>query len=137
MCQVKGQRDADCHNYIRVFHGPIHHHHPHNGGRAENQREAKENNTTMSEEKEGKWIVCGTNAFKPRCRLYDPALEEFSHEISGIGYSPFDPTHMSTSVLHHGAVYTATVADFGGTDSLIYKNPLRTEQNDLRHLSSE
>jgi semaphorin 6 len=35
-----------------------------------------------------------------------------------------------------GNLYAATVADFSGTDSLIIKNQLRTEQYDYRHLNA-
>lgn len=82
------------------------------------------------------FILCGTNAFKPTCRYYDSDLKNHTAEFSGLGYSPFDPLHPSTSVLHDGSVYAGTVADFGGTDALIYRSPQRTEQNDLKHLNS-
>jgi hypothetical protein len=34
-----------------------------------------------------------------------------------------------------GQLYTATVADFSGTDPLIYREPLRTERSDLKQLN--
>ena len=34
-----------------------------------------------------------------------------------------------------GQLYTATVADFSGTDPLIYRDPLRTERSDLKQLN--
>ena len=34
-----------------------------------------------------------------------------------------------------GELYSGTVSDFSGTDALIYRNPLRTEQYDLKHLN--
>ena len=36
-----------------------------------------------------------------------------------------------------GELYSGTVSDFSGTDALIYRNPLRTEQFDLKHLNGE
>jgi hypothetical protein len=140
-CQIKGQKDSDCHNYIRVFHGPLtppspahHSHHHHHRLKGATSGEIAEEEPAAADES---FIVCGTNAFKPRCRIYDPTLGNFTREFAGVGYSPFDPAQRSTSLLHHGAVYAATVADFGGSDALIYKEPLRTEQNDLKHLSSK
>lgn len=34
-----------------------------------------------------------------------------------------------------GELYTATVSDFSGSDPLIYKEPLRTDQFDSKHLN--
>ena len=36
-----------------------------------------------------------------------------------------------------GDLYAATVSDFSGTDSLIIKNLLRTEQYDYKHLNGK
>ena len=36
-----------------------------------------------------------------------------------------------------GHLYAATVADFSGTDSLIIKDSLRTEQYDYKHLNGK
>jgi len=36
-----------------------------------------------------------------------------------------------------GQLYTATVADFSGTDPLIYREPLRTERSDLKQLNGK
>ncbi|CAG7838408.1 unnamed protein product, partial [Allacma fusca] len=130
-CQIKGQPDSKCYNFLRVLHGPL------PLPQLSTKDEGSPENVTKAgtESKEG-YIVCGTNAFKPTCRYYDADLKNHTTEVSGVGYSPFDPTHSSTSVFHGGSVYAGTVADFGGTDALIYKNPLRTEQNDLKHLNS-
>jgi hypothetical protein len=118
-CQIKGQSEFKCHNFVRVFHGPV------------------QNPSADLASSPFQYLVCGTNAFRPTCRWYSEDLKTVHREFSGVGYSPFDPTHLSTSVLHHGSSYAATVADFGGTDSLIYKQPLRTEQNYDLHLNSE
>lgn len=159
ICQIKGQRESECHNFLRVFHGPLN---PEDmstilpaqetfarrsgSTRASSKKRGKElklsssnkdgnsviENEAAEEEDDGgedqRYLVCGTHAFKPRCRFYTKDLRNFSAEFSGIGYTPFNPTHPSTSLLHDGTVYAGTVADFGGTDALIYRQPLRTEQ---------
>jgi Sema domain len=40
-------------------------------------------------------------------------------------------------LLADGQLYTATVADFSGTDPMIYRKTLRTERSDLKHLNGE
>lgn len=39
------------------------------------------------------------------------------------------------SEFSEGQLYTATAADFSGTDPLIYREPVRTERSDLRLLN--
>ena len=41
------------------------------------------------------------------------------------------------SLIIGGDLYAATVSDFSGTDSLIIKNQLRTEQYDYAHLNGK
>ncbi|PSN57450.1 Semaphorin-1A [Blattella germanica] len=57
-------------------------------------------------------------------------------EFEGRGLIPFDPDHNSTAVFSDGQLYAATVADFSGTDPLIYREPLRTERSDLKQLNA-
>jgi len=119
-CQYKGQEDWKCHNYITSFHGPF---------------SGTENGPS------NRYLVCGTNAFKPRCRFYisnesSTNLGAHVEEFSGVGYSSFDPETAYTTLLHKGEVYSATVGDLGGADSLIYKKPLRTEKYYDKQLSS-
>nr|CAD7257273.1 unnamed protein product [Timema shepardi] len=57
-------------------------------------------------------------------------------EYEGRGLCPYDPDHNSTGVYSDGQLYTATVADFSGTDPLIYREPLRTERSDLKQLNA-
>ncbi|ODM90001.1 Semaphorin-1A, partial [Orchesella cincta] len=149
ICQIKGQRESECHNFLRVFHGPLNPNDmstvlpapetfaPRSGTLMASKKRGKElklgkdgNNLADEQEQpdEQRYLVCGTHAFKPKCRFYTNNLKNYSAEFSGIGYSPFNPIHPSTSLLHAGMVYAATVADFGGTDALIYRQPLRTEQ---------
>ena len=67
---------SDCQNYPRVF--------------------SRLDNDT-------RFLLCGTNAFSPRCRFYFKAnpwsrnlvLEK---EFSGRGFCPFDPRHNSTAI---------------------------------------
>lgn len=44
---------------------------------------------------------------------------------------------MCFSFSSDGHVYTATVADFGGVESMIYREPLRTERSDLIQLNGK
>ena len=44
---------------------------------------------------------------------------------------------VTNSVTSEGELYTATVSDFSGSDPLIYKEPLRTEQYDSKILNSK
>ena len=84
-------------------------------------------------------MVCGTNCYNPLCRHYLLDAEgqyQVEAEFSGKGYAPYDPKHNSTSLYTSGNLFAATVADFSGTDSLIIKNNLRTEQYDYKHLNA-
>ena len=52
--------------------------------------------------------------------------------------SPSSSSSSSSSLSRSdGELYTATVSDFSGSDPLIYKEPLRTEQYDSKILNSE
>ena len=128
ICQIKGQKESECHNFVRTFFGPLSYSY---------SPKTEISPSGSGTGGDGKYLVCGTHAFKPKCRWYSSDLKTVTSEFSGIGYSPFNPSHQSTSVLHHGSVYAATVADFGGTDALIYKQPLRTEQYYDLHLNSK
>ncbi|XP_059352584.1 semaphorin-1A-like isoform X3 [Daphnia carinata] len=110
MCLVKGKSEDDCQNYIRVL--------------------ARINDEEM--------LVCGTNAYNPLCRRYgrNASGVEVLREFSGKGLSPYDPNHNSTAVFSDGELYAGTVSDFSGLDPLIYKDPLRTEQYDFKHLNA-
>ena len=111
-CDLKGKGREDCQNYIRV----------------------------LSAISDSRLLVCGTNCYNPLCRHY--LMDGSGHyqveaEFSGKGYAPYDPRHNSTSLYTSGNLFAATVADFSGTDSLIIKNNLRTEQYDYKHLNGE
>ncbi|KAK6642700.1 Semaphorin-1A [Polyplax serrata] len=99
----------DCQNYIRV----------------------------LAKISQDKLLICGTNAYKPYCRYYRYKNGEYTveEEFEGGGLCPYDPDHNSTAVYADGQLYAATVADFQGGDSLIYREPLRTERSDLKQLN--
>ncbi|VVC34315.1 WD40/YVTN repeat-like-containing domain,Sema domain,PSI domain [Cinara cedri] len=108
MCQLKGKSEDDCQNYIRVA--------------------FKMNNEEM--------FVCGTNAFHPMCKMFN--LTDGTkgvEEVDGRGRCPYDPLHNSTSIFASGQLYSGTVADFSGSDPLIYKEPMRTERLDFKQLN--
>ncbi|GIY90834.1 hypothetical protein CEXT_441672 [Caerostris extrusa] len=108
MCKMKGKSE-ECQNYIRV----------------------------LTRKSEDTLLVCGTNAFKPICRHYlQDADYTIVKELSGEGLCPYDPTHNSTAVFADGDLYVATVAQFTGADPLIYRDPLRTEQFNWKHLNA-
>jgi len=110
ICFVKGKSKSECENMIRVI------------AKMEDQR----------------MLICGTNAFKPRCRYYKFKGGSYfvDHEFDGRGLAPYDPAHNSAFILADDELYTATVSDFSGLDPLIYKEPLRTEQYDSRILNN-
>ncbi|ESO85242.1 hypothetical protein LOTGIDRAFT_93097, partial [Lottia gigantea] len=91
----------------------------------------------------GELFVCGTNAYRPRCRTYikqeNGKFEFEGKEEQGIAKCPFDPKQNSTSVYSNGVLYSATVADFSNRDPLIIhaeKNKyVRTEQYDSKWLN--
>ncbi|XP_017019931.1 semaphorin-1A [Drosophila kikkawai] len=122
LCTLKGKKDRDCHNYLRVF--------------------ARRAN--------GEVLICGTNSYKPRCRDYTPVETsaedgghthahtmryEVSRDVEAQGLCPYSPAHNSTYAFADGQLYSATVADFSGGDPLIYRENLRTEQYDLKQLN--
>ncbi|XP_066900705.1 semaphorin-1A [Halyomorpha halys] len=110
LCYLKGKSEEDCHNYIRV------------GAKID----------------EDQIFICGTNSYKPLCRTFKYGEDkEYKNikETEGLGWCPYDPNHNSTAVYTDGQFYVATVADFGGVDPLIYREPLRTERSDLKQLN--
>ena len=116
LCTLKGKPENDCHNFIRVY------------ARLENEQ----------------ILVCGTNSYKPRCRHYSPTVTddvnptlsyEIVRDVEAQGLCPYSPYHNSTYAYAEGQLYSATVADFSGSDPLIYRENLRTEQYDLKQLN--
>lgn len=109
-CFTKGKSADECQNYIRV----------------------------LAKEGEGKFLVCGTNAYKPLCRHYAQQADgSFNFtETNGAGKCPYDPRHNSTFVYVDGELYSGTVTDFSGTNSLIFREPLKTDSNDYNQLNA-
>lgn len=114
MCTLKGKHESECQNYIRVFARLL----------------------------DNQIMLCGTNSYKPYCRYYnvqeqDSRVSTFSlvKEIEAQGRCPYNPKHNSTYIFADGRLYSATVADFSGADPLIYREPQRTEQYDLKQLN--
>lgn len=71
----------DCQNYIRV----------------------------LAPTRDGRLLVCGTNAYNPKCRYYitsgdDAAVER---EFSGKGLCPYDPRHNSTAIYSGESKFSA------------------------------
>ncbi|KAF2352733.1 Sema domain [Trinorchestia longiramus] len=110
MCFSKGKSESDCQNYIRV----------------------------LAKKSDEEYLVCGTNAYRPLCRDYS-LLSNGSLtfvEGNGIGKCPYDPRHNSTFVFAEGELYSGTVADFQGTTPLVFREPLKTDHNDIKILNA-
>ncbi|XP_035777828.1 semaphorin-1A-like [Anopheles albimanus] len=110
MCIVKGKDEDVCQNYIRVLAVPS----------------------------QGTLMSCGTNAFRPLCRIYSINGNNYSVESEKPGQAmcPYDPTHNSTAVFVDSELYSGTVADFSGLDPIIYREHLQTEQHDSLSLNA-
>lgn len=110
MCVMKGKDEDLCQNYIRVLALPT----------------------------PGTLLGCGTNAFRPLCRVYGINGNSYSVESEKPGQAvcPYDPAHNSTAVYVDNELYSGTVADFSGLDPIIYREPLQTEQYDSLSLNA-
>lgn len=115
LCQVKGKSASQCQNYIRLL---------------------KLDSAQVL-------FVCGTNAYRPLCRRYQMAKSNNSNsyellsESLGDGRCPHQETQNATGLFVGDQLYSATSATFSGSDALIYRDPLRTEQFNSRHLNCE
>lgn len=90
---------------------------------------------------DGKLYVCGTNAFKPLCRIYQYKEANYpiqfpeyvsDHEENGQARSPYDPEHNSTSIYKDDKLYSASVADFNARDPMILRSEAKESSNNLR-----
>ena len=70
-----------------------------------------------------RFLICGTNAFKPMCREYVDERGSYvmRSERSGLGLAPFDPDHNSTALLVGEDLFAGTVADLSGVDPIIFR----------------
>ncbi|XP_067886233.1 semaphorin-4D isoform X2 [Heterodontus francisci] len=100
-CAAKGKsRKTECLNYIRILH------------------EFNDENL----------YVCGTYAFQPTCDYL--SVKNFTlhgKNEEGKGKCPFDPAQRYTSVMVDGELYSGTVYNFLGSETVILRSHLRTE----------
>ncbi|KAK0425635.1 hypothetical protein QR680_009297 [Steinernema hermaphroditum] len=117
-CQMKGKSHEECHNYIRV----------------------------MLRTRDGA-VVCGTNAFAPKCREYEYGPDGaflLRRQFDGQAVSPYDPRDNATAVFlpETNELLAGTVSDFAGNDPLIYgkqigsDKSLRTQRDDFKILDT-
>uniref|UniRef100_A0A8C6NY40 Semaphorin 6D n=1 Tax=Nothobranchius furzeri TaxID=105023 RepID=A0A8C6NY40_NOTFU len=113
MCAVKGKHRDECHNFIKVL--------------------VPRNDDLV--------FICGTNGFNPMCRYYRLDNLEFDgEEINGLARCPFDSKQTNVALFAGmGKLYSATVADFQASDSVIYRSmgdgsALRTIKYDSKWL---
>uniref|UniRef100_A0A665SWU4 Sema domain-containing protein n=1 Tax=Echeneis naucrates TaxID=173247 RepID=A0A665SWU4_ECHNA len=111
-CAVKGKHRDECHNFIKVL--------------------VPRNDDLV--------FICGTNGFNPMCRYYRlDNLELDGEEINGLARCPFDSKQTNVALFAEGKLYSATVADFQASDSVIYRSmgdgsALRTIKYDSKWL---
>ncbi|CAL1603526.1 unnamed protein product [Knipowitschia caucasica] len=112
MCAVRGKHRDECHNFIKVL--------------------VPRNDDLI--------FICGTNGFNPMCRYYRLDNLEFDgEEINGLARCPFDSKQTNVALFAEGKLYSATVADFQASDSVIYRSmgdgsALRTIKYDSKWL---
>ncbi|KAG6448118.1 hypothetical protein O3G_MSEX005330 [Manduca sexta] len=95
MCQVKGQSEEDCHNYVKVLLSYGH-----------------------------KIFACGTNAFSPICSWREiESINTVSESVTGVALSPYNPHSNVTAVLaSNGDYYAGTPTDFSSSDTAICRS---------------
>uniref|UniRef100_A0A672H4S7 Sema domain, transmembrane domain (TM), and cytoplasmic domain, (semaphorin) 6D, like n=1 Tax=Salarias fasciatus TaxID=181472 RepID=A0A672H4S7_SALFA len=91
--------------------------------------------------KKGKALsVIGSEAFRPASDIYSLDNLEFDgEEINGLARCPFDSKQTNVALFAEGKLYSATVADFQASDSVIYRSmgdgsALRTIKYDSKWL---
>ena len=86
LCLLKGKSELSCQNYIKV----------------------------LKKIDEGRYLICGTNAYKPECREYVERGGGYlmTKKSKGVGMCPYSPTHNSTAVLVNDQLYAGTAADY-------------------------
>ncbi|CAH2054373.1 unnamed protein product, partial [Iphiclides podalirius] len=117
MCQVKGQTEEDCHNYVKVLLSYGH-----------------------------RLFACGTNAFSPMCSWREiEEIGKVSEWLPGVVHCPHNPHSNVTAILaSSGEYYAGTPTDFTSSDTAISRSQgaaprdtvmLRTPQYDLNWLN--
>uniref|UniRef100_A0A672FD16 Sema domain-containing protein n=1 Tax=Salarias fasciatus TaxID=181472 RepID=A0A672FD16_SALFA len=103
-CQTKGKSREKCKNFIRATY-------------------------TL---KSGKMLVCGTNAFSPSCdymTVTDETISLDGNQMSVKGTIPFDPSDRFASLMNDDTLFSATSANFLGTEMTEMKQSLLNEPN--------
>ncbi|XP_067425651.1 semaphorin-6C isoform X2 [Emydura macquarii macquarii] len=94
-CAMRGKLQDECYNYIKVL--------------------VPRNDQTL--------FACGTNSFNPMCRVYKiSSLEQEGEELNGQARCPFDAKQTNVALFADGNLYSATVADFQASDTVIYRS---------------
>ncbi|XP_022815320.1 semaphorin-5A [Spodoptera litura] len=117
LCQMKGQTEEDCHNYIKVL--LLHGH---------------------------KLFACGTHAFSPVCSWREiESIKTVTEWATGVASCPYNPHSNVTAILaSNGEYYAGTPTDFASSDTAICRSQgaashdsgmLRTTQYDLNWLN--
>ncbi|CAG0917811.1 unnamed protein product [Notodromas monacha] len=96
-CQMKGQHDSDCHNFVRVL--------------------------VMNSSHE-EFFTCGTNAFSPTCEWRKIGnLSQVVEQLEGMAKCPYSPQSNVTSLLSDtGALFTGSPLDFLSQDPAICRS---------------
>ncbi|XP_055340182.1 semaphorin-1A-like isoform X2 [Paramacrobiotus metropolitanus] len=104
-CTIKGKSSEECQNYIRVL---------------------------MKKPATEQMLICGTNAYNPKCRdyLFEDGQFKQVREFSGVGSSPFDPRHNSTALQVDDQLFAGTVSDFSGQIPSIFRSPKTLKTKD-------
>ncbi|XP_006096878.2 semaphorin-4F, partial [Myotis lucifugus] len=93
-CMAKGKKEDECHNFVQIL--------------------AIVNDSHL--------LTCGTFAFNPKCGFIAvSSFQQVERIESGRGKCPFGPAQRSAYVMAGGALYAATVRNFLGTQSIIYR----------------
>ncbi|XP_028600497.2 semaphorin-4F [Podarcis muralis] len=107
-CTLKGKKEAECHNFIRILEFA--------------------NRTHL--------FVCGTFSFSPQCGYIKVSdFRTVERQESGRGRCPFEPLQPSAAIMADGVLYAATVNNFLATEPIISRatgNPtefIRTENS--------
>ncbi|CAH0596374.1 unnamed protein product [Chrysodeixis includens] len=117
LCQVKGQTEEDCRNYVKVL---LSHGH--------------------------KLFACGTHAFSPVCSWREiESINTVTEWVTGVANCPYNPHSNVTAILaSNGEYYAGTPTDFASSDTAICRSrgaairdagTLRTTQYDLNWLN--
>ncbi|XP_029941429.1 semaphorin-4E-like [Salarias fasciatus] len=85
--------------------------------------------------KSGKMLVCGTNAFSPSCdymTVTDETISLDGNQMSVKGTIPFDPSDRFTSLMNDDTLFSATSANFLGTEMVFQKHGPIPGQNAIK-----